>query len=37
VAGYDQLRVLDQAIDTAIEDNRNAAIEFVHDVVLGRP
>jgi hypothetical protein len=33
---YDQLRVIDQAIDIAIEDSPNTAIEFVHDVVLGR-
>jgi hypothetical protein len=34
---YDQLRLIDQAIDIAIEDNPDAAIEFIHDVVLGRP
>jgi hypothetical protein len=34
---YDQLRLIDQAIDIAIEDSPDAAIEFVHDVVLGRP
>jgi hypothetical protein len=33
---YDQLRVIDQAIDIAIEDDPDAAIEFVYDVVLGR-
>jgi hypothetical protein len=33
---YDSLRVIDTAIDIAIEDNPHAAIEFVHDVVLGR-
>jgi hypothetical protein len=34
---YEQLRVIDHAIDIAIEDNPDAAIEFIHDVVLGRP
>jgi hypothetical protein len=29
--------VIDHAIDIAIEDNPDAAIEFIHDVVLGRP
>jgi hypothetical protein len=33
---YDQLRVIDEAIDIAIEDNPNSAIEFVHHVVLAR-
>jgi hypothetical protein len=33
---YDQLRVIDQAIDIAIADNPDAAIAYVHDVVLGR-
>jgi hypothetical protein len=36
VEEYEHLRVIEEAIDIAIEDNPDAAIEFVHDVVLGR-
>jgi hypothetical protein len=34
---YDQLLVIDQAIDIAVEDSPDAAIAYVHDVVLGHP
>jgi hypothetical protein len=37
VDDHTQLRVIDHAIDIAIDDNPDAAIEFIHDVVLGRP
>jgi hypothetical protein len=36
VDAYDRLRRIDEAIGIAIGDGPNAAIEFVHDVVLGR-
>jgi hypothetical protein len=36
VDAYDQLRRIDEAIGFAIGDSPNAAIEFVHDVVLSR-
>jgi hypothetical protein len=37
VDDHTRLRVIDHAIDIAIEDNPDAAIEFIHDVLLGRP